>query len=320
VIPPGHPTSGVVCEPESIKFAFILQVRDEQAGKPRRFRYPINFMCQMLHVSRAGFYAWIGREESRHARRDVELTRLIIAIDKTNKGRYGIDRIHAQLARQGERVSPKRVRRLARAAGLACVHPSPYRATTLQDPANRRGLVDLVERNFVPEKKDQIWYGDITYIHTAEGWAYMATVIDGYSRKLIGWSIADNMREDMVVQALDMAIRNRRPGQGEAVMHTDRGSQYTGSRFRDHCLDNGVIPSVGKTGICFDNAAAESFNATLKKELIHLHVWATIKQVKTAIFEYVESYYNRSRIQRELGYLSPYEFESRSTFSAALAA
>jgi transposase InsO family protein len=310
----------VVCEPEPVKFAFILQVRDEQAGKPRRFRYPINFMCQTLEVSRTGFYSWIEREESRHARRDIELTRLIIAIDKVNKGRYGIDRIHGQLARQGERVSPKRVRRLARAAGLVCVHPGPYKATTIQDPANRRGLVDLVERNFVPEKKDQVWYGDITYIHTAEGWAYMATVIDGYSRKLIGWSIDDNMREDMVVQALDMAIRNRRPAQGEVVMHTDRGSQYIGSKFRSHCLDNGVIPSAGKTGICFDNAAAESFNATIKKELIHLHIWATIKQVKSAIFEYVESYYNRHRIQRELGYLSPYEYESGPEFSAALAA
>ena len=148
----------------------------------------------------------------------------------------------------------------------------------------------------------------------------MATVIDGYSRKLIGWSIADNMREDMVVQALDMAIRNRRPAQGEVDMHTDRGSQYTGSKFRDHCLDNGVIPSVGKTGICFDNAAAESFNATLKKELIHLHVWTTIKQVRTAVFEYVESYYNRRRVQRELGYLTPFECENRPDFNAALAA
>jgi transposase InsO family protein len=128
------------------------------------------------------------------------------------------------------------------------------------------------------------------------------------------------MREDMVVQALDMAIRNRRPAQGEVVMHTDRGSQYIGSKFRSHCLDNGVIPSAGKTGICFDNAAAESFNATIKKELIHLHIWATIKQVKSAIFEYVESYYNRHRIQRELGYLSPYEYESGPEFSAALAA
>ena len=169
--------------------------------------------------------------------------------------------------------------------------------------------MDLVDRKFVPDNKDQLWYGDITYIHTTTGWAYMATVIDGYSRKLIGWSIADNMREGMVIQAMDMAIRNRRPIQGEVVMHTDRGSQYTGARFRDFCLGNGVIPSVGKTGICFDNAAAESFNATLKKELINLHVWSSLKEVKGAVFEYTESYYNRRRIQRNLGYQSPSEYE-----------
>lgn len=277
-------------------------------------------MCEMLEISRAGFYCWLKRKESEHARRDAHLTRLIIEIDERHKGRYGIDRIHQELARQGERASPKRVRRLARAAGLTCVHPKPYKATTVQDPADNRGLVDFVERSFVPEKKNEIWYGGITCIHTAAGWAYMATVIDGYSRKVIGWSIADNMKEGIVADALKMAIRNRRPAEGEVVMHTDRGSQYTGSRFRDLCLTNGILPSVGKTGICFDNAAAESFNATLKKELIHLHVWTSIKQVASAVFEYVESYYNRKRIQRELGYMTPFEYESRIDFEAALAA
>jgi putative transposase len=303
-----------------VKYAFIVQVRDEDAGKPRRFRCSVSFMCGMLEVSRAGFYSWLNRKESEHARRDVVLTRLIVKIDADHRGRYGIDRIHRELARQGEAVSPKRVRRLARAAGLACVHPRPYKATTLQEPANRRGLVDLVDRVFVPQGQDELWYGDITYIHTTSGWAYMATVIDGYSRKVVGWSIADHMREDMVVDALKMAIKNRRPKQGEVVMHTDRGSQYTGAKFRDACLGNGVIPSVGKTGICFDNAAAESFNATLKKELIHLHVWTSLKQVASSIFEYVESYYNRKRIQRELGYMSPYEYESRIDFETELAA
>lgn len=303
-----------------MKYAFIVQVRDEQAGKPRRFRYSVKFMCQMLEVSRPGFYSWLTRKESEHARRDSYLTRLIVKIDDDHKGRYGIDRIHRELARQGERVSPKRVRRLARAAGLACVHPKPYKATTVQDRANQRGLVDLVDRVFVPEAKNQVWYGDITYIHTAAGWAYMATVIDGYSRKVVGWSIADNMREDVVAGALKMAIQNRRPAEGEVVMHTDRGSQYTGSKFRDLCLANGILPSVGKTGICFDNAAAESFNATLKKELVHLHVWTTIREAAGAIFEYVESYYNRKRIQRELGYMTPVEYESRIDFEAALAA
>jgi putative transposase len=225
-------------------------------------------------------------------------------------GRYGIDRVTADLARNGYRVSPKRVRRLARAAGLACVHPRPYKATTVQDPASARGLVDLVGRDFVPAARNELWYGDITYIYTMAGWAYLATVIDGFSRKVVGWAVADHMREELVTEALVMAVRNREPGIGEAVSHSDRGSQYTGQAFRDACLSRGIIPSVGKTGICFDNAAAESWNATFKKELIHLHLWKSVQHVRMAAFEFIEVYYNRKRIQRALGYLSPAEFES----------
>jgi transposase InsO family protein len=126
------------------------------------------------------------------------------------------------------------------------VHPRPYKATTVQDPANAAGLVDLVGRDFVPPGKNELWYGDITYIFTMSGWAYLATVIDGYSRKVVGWSVADNMREEMVIDALAMAARNRNPGIGDVVFHSDRGSQYTGRTFRDACLSNGIIPSVGK--------------------------------------------------------------------------
>ena len=161
----------------------------------------------------------------------MTLTTLIVAIHDAHKGRYGIDRIHADLARNGYRVSPKRVRRLARAAGLACVHPRPYKATTLQDPANAVGLVDLVGRDFVPAAKNQLWYGDITYIFTMSGWAYLATVIDGYSRKVVGWSVDDNMREEIVIDALAMAVRNRDPGIGDVVFHSDRGSQYRRRRL-----------------------------------------------------------------------------------------
>jgi putative transposase len=293
-----------------VKFAFIRETDEESKRKPREIRYPVSFMCGMLGVSRAGYYAWLVREPSARALKDEELTALITGIGKENKGRYGIDRIHRELARRGHAHSPRRVRRLARAAGLACVHPRPYKATTVQDKARRRGLVDLVGRQFVPESADQLWYGDITYIHTISGWAYMATVIDGYSRKVVGWSVASHMREGLVLDAMKMAVRSRRPAAGEVVFHSDRGSQYTGTAFRGLCLANGIIPSVGHTGICYDNAAAESFNATLKKELIHLRVWAGLKAVKRAVFEYVEVYYNRRRIQKQLGYLTPYEYES----------
>jgi putative transposase len=276
---------------------------------PRQDRIPVSLACAVLGVSRSGYYAWKKRGPSERALRDAELTELIREIHDEHEGRYGIDRIHGELARRGHRHSPRRVRRLARAAELACVHPRPYRRTTWQDKANQRGLVDLVGREFVPYRQDQLWYGDITYIRTLTGWAYLATVIDGYSRKVIGWAVADHMREDLVCDALLMAIRNRRPKNGEVIMHTDRGSQYTGTKFRDLCLGNGIIPSVGATGICFDNAAAESWNATFKKELIHLHVWSGIKKVTRAVFKYIEVYYNRKRIQKKLGYLTPAEYE-----------
>jgi putative transposase len=292
-----------------VKFAFIAKLVEEDAGKPRRDRFPVSLACEVLEVARAGYYAWLKRGRSKRAVQDEELTAKIIAIDREHEGRYGIDRLHGELARRGDHHSPKRVRRLARAAGLRCVHPRPYKTTTVQAKVSPPGLVDLVDRAFVAEGPDEIWYGDITYLHTITGWVYLATVIDGYSRKVVGWSIATHMRTELVTDALTMAIQNRRPEPGQVVFHSDRGSQYTSDSFRDLCLSNGIIPSVGKTGICFDNAAAESFNATLKKELIHLHVWSGLKKVRQAVFEYIEMYYNRKRIQKKLGYLTPVEYD-----------
>jgi transposase InsO family protein len=283
---------------------------EENKRKPRVERFPVVFMCEMLGVSRGGYYAWAKRAPSGRDLEDRSLTRVIKEIHGENEGKYGIDRIHGEMAKRGYRVGPRRVRRLARAAGLSCVHPKPYKATTVQDEANGDGLVDLVGREFVPGAENELWYGDVTYIYTMSGWAYLATVIDGYSRRLVGWAVAGHMREGLVIDALKMAIANRRPEQGQVVFHSDRGSQYTGRKFRDLCLDGGIIPSVGKTGICFDNAAAESWNATFKKELIHLHVWKNVAHVRSAAFEFIEVYYNRRRIQRKLGYMAPAEYEA----------
>lgn len=192
---------------------------------PRAERFPVNFMCRMLGVTRGGYYAWKKRGPSERQLDDEMLAGLITGIHAENEGRYGVDRIHRELARRGHRVGPQRVRRLVRALGLRCVHPAPYAVTTVQDPANDAGLVDLVGREFVPDSKDNLWYGDITYIFTLAGWAYLATVIDGFSRKVVGWAVADNMREDLVISALKMAIANRDPEEGEVVFHSDRGSQ-----------------------------------------------------------------------------------------------
>lgn len=293
-----------------MKFAFIADMVDESASKPRAERFPVSFMCEMLEVSRAGYYAWLVRAAPARQVADRELTRIITAIHTAHHGRYGIDRIRAELSRQGHRVGPQRVRRLARAAGLECVHPRSWTTTTRQDRASQCGLVDLVDRAFVPDGKDELWYGDVTYIATRTGWVYLATVIDGYSRAMVGWAIADHMRQSLVTDALTMAITARRPALGSVVFHSDRGSVYTGHAFRDLCLANGIIPSVGHTGICYDNAAAESWNAIYKKELINLHIWDNEEHVRQVSFIFIESYYNRHRIQKELGYLTPSEYET----------
>jgi len=204
-------------------------------------------------------------------------------------------------------------------AWSACTRVRTWR-TTLPDAQAREGLVDLVDRDFRPAAADQLWAGDITYIHTFSGFAYLATVIDLFSNKVVGWMVADHMRTGLVLDALDMALAARRPGIGEAVMHTDRGTQYTSHAFRDRCLANGVIPSVGRTGTCYDNAAAESFNATIKKELIHQHLWRDAEEARSAVFDYIERYYNRVRKQRRLGKLSPLRFEESIDISDANAA
>jgi putative transposase len=310
-IPPGHPTSGVVCAGEPVKFAFIAEMAEGNERRPRAGRFPVTFMCGMLGVTPGGYYAWKKRAQPQRQLEDEELTGLIVEIHVENEGRYGVDRIRRELARRGFRVGPQRVRRLARARGLRCVHPEPYVVTTVQDRADSQGLADLTGREFVPVAVDNLRYGDITYVFTLSGWVYLASVIDGCSRKAAGWAVADHMREDLVMDALKMAIARRRPGEGEVIFHSDRGSQYTGQAFRELCFSNGIIPPAGHAGICFDNAAAESWNATFRKELIHLHIWNGVEQVRKSAFEFIEVYYNRKRIQRSLGYLSPSEYEAR---------
>lgn len=295
-----------------MKFAFIQDLDEEERRKPRRDRIPVSLMCDVLEVSRSGYYSWLDRDESDRAKEDAELTEIIKKIHDDHNGRLGIDRLVVELAKLGHRHSPKRVRRLARAAGLTCVHPRPYRATTVQDEANSDGLVDLVERDFVPDGPNQLWFTDITYVRVWGGWAYLAAIIDGYSRKVVGWSVEGHMRTSLVTDALRMAIDRQQPGIGNVVIHSDRGSQYTSSEFRNLALANGIIPSVGHTGICFDNALAESFNATIKKELIHLHTWPTLAKVKREVFHYIEVYYNRKRPHTKIGNLAPCDVEHKS--------
>jgi putative transposase len=275
-------------------------------------------MCRMLHVSRQGFYQWRDRPPSQRAIDDAALTERIRKIHVGHGGRVGVRRVYDELRRAGVACSHKRVHRLMRAAGLRSVHPRPYKRTTLPDRFDPR-LADLVARDFAPPAPNMTWVGDVTYIKTWAGWAFCATVIDCYSRKVVGFAVADHMRTDLIIDALRMAVIHRDPPPG-VIFHSDRGAQYTSSEFRDFCRDHGVRPSVGRTGVCFDNAVAESFFATLKKELIHTRPWPSIDKVHTAVFEYIESYYNRRRRHSAIGYDTPIEYEQKHAFTRLQAA
>ena len=257
-----------------MKFSFIGQVAEEQRQLPPGVRFPVVFMCRMLEVTRQGYYEWKKRPVSAHDQKDAELAaRIRYLHEERHKNRAGIERILWDLQEEGHVTSERRVRRLARAAGLQCVHPGPSARTTMQDSKAIGGLVDLVDREFTAPEPDQLWVGDITYIWTYSGFAYLATLIDMCSNKVVGWAVDDHMRTGLVLEALDNALAARGPGIGigELVVHHDRGSQYTSGGYRDRLFAEGIIPSVGHTGICYDNAAAESFNATIKKELIYQH-------------------------------------------------
>ena len=269
--------------------------------------YPVNFMCEQLGVSTSGYYKWRSREPSAHETQDAQLTRLISHFFRALRGNPGVRRMHAELAAAGHRVARKRVWRLMQAAGLQGRHPRAWKQTTVRGdrpvPAP-----DLIARSFTAAKPNQKWCGDITYIKTWDGWAYVATVIDLHSRALIGWSVDDHMRTSLITDALDMAITHRRPPK-DVIFHSDRGTQYTSQKFDRYCKDHNIQRSLGRTGICYDNAVSESFFATYKKELIHTRPWPNLKILKKETFTWIEEYYNRTRRHSTLGYLTPAEYE-----------
>jgi putative transposase len=275
-------------------------------------------MCRMLEVSRQGFYQWRHRPASPRALDDAALTERIKKIHAGHGRRVGVRRVRDELARAGVVCSHKRTHRLMHDAGLRCVHPRPYKRTTTPDRFDP-ALADLLHRDWSPPAPDVAWVGDVTYVKTWSGWAFLATVIDCFSRKVVGFATADHQRTDLIVDALAMAIAHRNPPPG-VIFHSDRGSQYTSEEFRGFCRAHGVRPSVGRTGICYDNAVAESFFATIKKELIHVRPWPTIDTLRTAVFEYIESYYNRRRRHSTIGYHTPIEYEQRHALTRLQAA
>ncbi|WIV57797.1 IS3 family transposase [Amycolatopsis nalaikhensis] len=266
--------------------------------------------CELLKVSRAAYYTHRAATPSQHERDDAELTAEIVAIHNESNGTYGTPRVHAELRARGRRHSRKRIARLLHTAGLAGRTPKRWRTTTTPDPAATMPT-DLLKRDFscTATNINTRWCGDITYIHTWEGWLYLATVIDLDSRRVVGWATADHLRTDLVADALRNAVARRRPEPG-VIFHSDRGCQYTSAQFNALADEQGVRLSVGRKGQCWDNAVAESFFATIKAELLDRQAWPTRTAAHKAIFEYIEGWYNTRRLHSSLGYLSPASYET----------
>jgi transposase InsO family protein len=272
--------------------------------------HPVITMCRVLGVSTSGYYKWRGRGVSKRDRDDAELIKQIIQVHQASRGTYGAPRIHAELKMgRGIRCGQKRVARLMRHEGLAGVHRRRRYGCTRRDPA-RPSYPDLVERSFTATAPDQLWVADITQHRTDEGWLYFSSVIDVFSRMVVGWSMGDRPVADLVLDALNMAVWNRRPARG-LIHHSDHGCQYTSLVFTRRLEDAGILGSMGSVGDALDNAIAESFFATLQTELLDRDTWQTRQKLRSAIFEYVEAFYNRRRRHSALGYLSPAEFERR---------
>ena len=282
----------------------------------QRARTPVSVACQVLGVSRSGYYDWISRRPCERARRDAELTSLIKRIHADNRGVYGSPRIHAELRMShGIHVGRKRVERLMRAAGISALIPKKRGKTTIRVPGVRV-CDDLVERQFSPEQRDLLWVADITYLSTWEGWVYLAAVQDAFSRRIVGWAMAEHMRSELVVDALEMALRRRNPKPG-LIHHSDQGSQYVSLAFGQQARKAGIALSMGSTGDAYDNAVAESFFATLKKELVNRRTWPTKRELIGEVFSYVETFYNNRRRHSTLGYLSPAAFELRTVMGSS---
>jgi putative transposase len=275
----------------------------------QKAEFPVAFMCARLGVSPSGFYAWCQRPPSARATADAALAGTIAAIHAGSRGTYGVPRVHAELAdAHGVRCGRKRVARLMRDAGLAGCHRRRAARTTRRDAA-AAPAPDLVQRAFAADAPDRLWVADITYLPTWQGFLYLAVVLDAFSRRVVGWAMGDHLRAELVVDALEMALWNRRPAAG-VVHHSDRGGQYTSLAFGRRCREAGVVPSMGSTGDCFDNALAETFFATLECELVRGSRWRTHAEARTAVFDYIEAFYNPRRRHSALGYLSPAQFET----------
>jgi putative transposase len=266
-------------------------------------------MCRVLGVSPSGYYAWRTRPPSARALADQRLLTRIRAIHAQSRGTYGAPRIHAELRELGVRCGRKRAARLMRQAGLQGAHRRRRLRTTIRD-LDAAPAPDLVARAFATDRPNRLWLADITYVRTWSGWLYLAVVLETFSRRVVGWSMADTLESALVVDALTMALWNRRPKPG-LIHHSDRGGQYTSLAFGRRCRAAGILPSMGRVGNAYDNAMAEAFFATLETELLMRRTFPHRGAARAALFDYIEGFYNLHRRHSALSYLSPAAYERR---------
>ncbi|MEU8894065.1 IS3 family transposase [Streptomyces sp. NPDC048442] len=276
----------------------------------KRAGHSVKRACELMKVSRTAFYARRSGLPGPRAVRDAELTKQITDVHAKSRGTYGAPRVHAVLKREGSGCGRRRVARLMRAAGLQGRHRRRRHTATVADPG-AAFRPDLIVRNFQPDRTglDVRWCGDITFVPTKEGWLYLATVIDIASRRVVGWATAGHLRTELVAEALTAACRQRCPTH-PVIFHSDRGCQYISQQFASLAVEFGVRLSVGRTGQCWDNALAESFFSTIKRELLGTSVWPSRATARTAIFDFIEGWYTLHRLHSSLGYLSPAEYET----------
>src|SRR5688572_539625 len=274
----------------------------------KKAQHPVSRLCAVLGVSRAGYYAWTKRPSCQRRRRDGELLGAIRAIHADGRATSGWPRIHAELRHRSVRASRKRVARLMRQAALSGMVARRKGRTTIRVPGVATAP-DLVRRDFAPSAPNRLWVADLTEVETWEGKLYLAVVVDCYSRRCVGWAMAEHMRAELVVEALEMALWQRRPDVG-LIHHSDRGGQYVSLIFGQTARAAGIAVSMGAKGCALDNAVCEAFFATLKKELTRRRAWPTRRELQIAVFAWIEGWYNRRRLHSTLGYVSPETFEN----------
>ena len=284
-----------------MKFAFIERHLSGQ--------FPVEACCEVLEVSRSGYYAWRDRPASARAKRREELAGKVRAVHHENRGVYGSPRVFRALKAGGESVCENTVAKVMRERQIRAKSKKKFVPRTTDAAHDRPVAANLLGRQFQAELPDRKWAADVTYVPTSEGWLYLAAVIDLCSRRIVGWSMADHMRTDLASDALGMALARRRPGQG-LLHHSDRGVQYASEDYQHLLQSNGIECSMSGKGDCWDNAVMESFWGTLKTELVNHEHYQTREQARASVFEYIEVFYNRARLHSSLGYLSPEQFEA----------